>query len=115
MITREQAEAAVGQKVVYRAPHVPQTKRGEEGVITSVNASGVFVRFGADAGSKHTLFEQLTFVGRDPRPDSVTHYLCPEAPTGMTHHLVPGGPTLSRTLRCRYCHKSEAELRLAHE
>ena len=100
MLTREQAEASIGLKVVYRAPDITSdgygpagySVRTEEGVITSVNDRGAFVRYGSDTGSKHTLFEQLTLVSKVPRPDSVTHHLCPEAPTGMTHHLVPSGP-----------------------
>jgi hypothetical protein len=39
---------------VYRAAHVPVDAPGEEGVITSVNSSMVFVRYGSDAHSKAT-------------------------------------------------------------
>ena len=56
------ADCRVGQKVVYRAPHIPPDKPGEEGVITSIGATHAFVRYGADAHSKATLPEALEAV-----------------------------------------------------
>lgn len=53
-VTLDEARGHVGNKVVYRAAHVPVDATGEEGVITSVNSSVVFVRYGADAHSKAT-------------------------------------------------------------
>jgi histone acetyltransferase (RNA polymerase elongator complex component) len=50
------------------------------------------------------------------RPDSVTHLICPRSPDeAVTHHMIGTGPTTQRTMRCRYCHLSEAELRMEHE
>lgn len=48
----------VGQKVVYRAG----TSEMEEGVITSVNSSYVFVRYGSNYGSKATNPEDLELI-----------------------------------------------------
>jgi hypothetical protein len=112
VITLAQADKAIGQKVVYHAPHVPQTSPGEEGVITSVGARGVFVRYGSDSGSKMTLPEQLTFVYREPATSAV-QLLCEESPDGaMTHHMVPSSfprsSTVATSMECRYCHKTEA-------
>lgn len=45
-LTLASAEQHVGRLVVYRAPHVPDHEPGEEGVITSVGTTYVFVRFG---------------------------------------------------------------------
>lgn len=68
-MTLEEARAAVGRKVVYRPPHWKSVKRKnpgpwapEEGVITSVNDSFVFVRYGSQAGSAATNAENLEFT-----------------------------------------------------
>ncbi len=61
-LTRDQAEAAVGQKVIYRVPGVAGQWLTEEGVITSVNDRGAFVRYGADSTSKHTRFDDLELL-----------------------------------------------------
>jgi hypothetical protein len=53
-MTLDEAREHIGNKVVYRAAHVPVDAPGEEGVITSVNSSMVFVRYGSDAHSKAT-------------------------------------------------------------
>lgn len=53
-MTIDEAREHIGNKVVYRSAHVPADAPGEEGVITSVNSSMVFVRYGADAHSKAT-------------------------------------------------------------
>lgn len=53
-MTLDEAREHIGNKVVYRAAHVPVGSPGEEGVVTSVNSSMVFVRYGADAQSKAT-------------------------------------------------------------
>lgn len=49
------------------------------------------------------------------RPDSVSHFICPDGPTAegqpvATHHLVPK-PTVDGRLTCRYCGRSEGQLR----
>ena len=61
-MTLTDAAGRIGQKVVYRAPHVPLSSPGEEGVITSVGPRFVFVRYGADAHSKATEASMLTAV-----------------------------------------------------
>ena len=67
-MTLDEAAQHVGWKVIYRAAHSPagqgrpRTRREvagtgavvEEGVITSVGQQFVFVRYGADTGSKAT-------------------------------------------------------------
>jgi hypothetical protein len=77
-MTLEEAAERIGQKVVYRAAHSPagagrprlradEPQPGpvaEEGVITSVRGEYVFVRYGADAGSKATHPEMLEAVAR---------------------------------------------------
>lgn len=50
----------IGRKVVYLARH-PGAER-EEGVITSFNHYCVFVRYGADFGSKGTRRDDLEWV-----------------------------------------------------
>ena len=49
----------VGQTVIYRPPHVSSKEPGEEGVITSLNQSFAFVRYGAEKQSKATLYAAL--------------------------------------------------------
>lgn len=56
MITIEQAREHVGDGVVYKAG----TSEVEQGVITSVNETTVFVRYLGDMGSKGTFPEDLT-------------------------------------------------------
>lgn len=53
-MTIDEAREHIGNKVVYRAAHVPVDSPVEEGVITSVNSIMVFVRYGSDAHSKAT-------------------------------------------------------------
>lgn len=45
----------IGRKVIYRQGHSLQ----EEGIITSFNNSGVFVRYGNNTGSQSTRREDL--------------------------------------------------------
>lgn len=61
-MTLEEARERVGSKVTYY-PH--GLARPEEGVITSVNDHYVFVRYGADYGSKATRPEHLIPLGID--------------------------------------------------
>jgi len=61
-MTLNEAHDHIGQKVVYRAPHIRRDEPGEEGVITAASSVYVFVRFGADAGSKATPAESLELV-----------------------------------------------------
>jgi len=61
-MTLDEAREHVGHKVVYRAPHVGRTEAGEEGVITSVGPTYVFVRYGTRTGSAATVPETLTLV-----------------------------------------------------
>ena len=49
----------VGQKVVYRPPHLSPMEPGEEGVITKIGASFVYVRYGDDTHSKATLYAAI--------------------------------------------------------
>lgn len=63
-MTLDEARERIGQKVVYRAPHITAHQAGEEGVITSVNDRFVFVRYGAQAGSQATCAETLEPVAR---------------------------------------------------
>lgn len=51
MITLDQAPANIGNPVIYTQPHGVKT---EDGVITSVGAQFVFVRYGNDRHSKAT-------------------------------------------------------------
>lgn len=55
-MTLDEAREHVGSKVVYRTSY----GRTEEGVITSVMKTFVFVRYGSDSGSKATQPESLT-------------------------------------------------------
>lgn len=57
-MTIDEANAAVGRLVVYRAPH----GETEQGVITGVSARFVFVRYGAQITSQATPPELLTLV-----------------------------------------------------
>jgi hypothetical protein len=41
----------------------------------------------------------------------VTQQVCPSSEYGETHHLVPRRDGTGQVLRCRYCGKSEKELR----
>ena len=54
-MTLEEAAARIGDKVVYHQPH----QEPEEGVITSVNARYVFVRYGSQVTSAATCPEDL--------------------------------------------------------
>lgn len=60
-------ERDIGRKVLYRARH-PGAK-AEEGVITSFNDTCVFVRYGADNGSKGTRREDLEWLRPYRRSD----------------------------------------------
>ena len=62
MITKEEALKNLGNKVIYRAPHVDSHSPGEEGVITSVNELWAFVRYGSDTHSKATPYSDLELV-----------------------------------------------------
>jgi hypothetical protein len=113
MITEQQAEEAFRDraKVVYRSHPSGQP---EEGLITSMNSRGVFVRYGADYNSKHTRLADLELtapaVPAEPteKLDSVTHYRCNATPAdGRTHHMERANDSL----RCMYCGWSEGELR----
>lgn len=60
----EPTEADIGRKVVYTGNTYPGGKL-EEGVITSFNPAptgSVFVRYGADVGSKATSREDLEWM-----------------------------------------------------
>lgn len=57
-MTIDEARDALGQKVVYRS-----SQKAEEGVITSVTNHFVFVRYGADYGSKATSPGDLELMG----------------------------------------------------
>ena len=57
------SECFKGQRVVYRSGHI----EAEEGVVTSMNDSFAFVRYGDDRGSKATRYDDLSIdqEGRD--------------------------------------------------
>lgn len=54
------AEADIGRRVIY---HPARGHTVEEGVISSSNPAYVFIRYGADAGSKATPREALEWFG----------------------------------------------------
>lgn len=58
----DDARNLIGCKVVYRAPHVRANEPGEEGVVTSVNSSYVFVRYGTSTTSAATPAECLESI-----------------------------------------------------
>lgn len=46
------------------------------------------------------------------KPDSSTHYICPQGPSDdSTHHLVPMREGPLYVQRCRYCRKSDSQIR----
>jgi hypothetical protein len=55
-MTLDEARACIGRRVTYQREHCAT----EVGVITSVGPRSVFVRYGADAGSKGTDAADLT-------------------------------------------------------
>jgi hypothetical protein len=57
-MTLTEAAEHIGEPVVYTAPHGAR----EDGVITSVGATYVFVRYGGDSHSKATAPGQLTLA-----------------------------------------------------
>jgi hypothetical protein len=57
----EPTKADIGRTVVYTGNRYPGGKI-EEGVITSINGSTVFVRYGSDTGSKGTRREDLEWL-----------------------------------------------------
>ena len=62
-MTLDEARQAIGRKVVYWPPGPARPYvAAEEGVITSVNDSYVFVRYGSQAGSAATNAENLEFI-----------------------------------------------------
>lgn len=63
-MTLEEARDRIGDKVIYRAPHVWRTDAGEEGVITSVNSAYVFVRYGESVAAVATPANCLVPVTR---------------------------------------------------
>jgi len=58
MVTLTEAAENIGAGVVYTAPHGAR----EDGVISSVGAAYVFVRYGGDSHSKATLPQDLTLL-----------------------------------------------------
>lgn len=61
-MTLTEARERVGQKVIYRPPHVDHDRQGEEGVVTTVGDTFVYVRFGTDTYSKATWAGSLEAV-----------------------------------------------------
>ncbi len=60
-MTIDEARASIGRSVTYRPrEHRPWAGPPEEGVITSVNDSFAFVRYGSDKTSRATLPELLS-------------------------------------------------------
>lgn len=67
-MTREPTNADIGRAVIYTGNRYPGGKL-EEGVITSFNSYCVFVRYGADKGSKGTSRKDLEWVAVEkPKP-----------------------------------------------
>lgn len=60
-MTLDEARSHVGRPVVYRAPRSMHRLPGH-GVITSVNDTYVFVRYGTDSGSQATRPEDLELL-----------------------------------------------------
>lgn len=60
-MTLDEAREHIGHGVIYR-PYIGGLARAEEGTITSVNDSYVFVRYAGDVGSKATSPEDLTLL-----------------------------------------------------
>lgn len=54
------------------------------------------------------------------RPDSVTHFMCPDGPTkggvpDATHHLQPKSAANGKQQHvCSYCKKTEEQLKVIH-
>lgn len=67
-MTLEEARDNTGRKVVYY-PYAPELDQVEEGVITGVNGSYAFVRYGSDYGSKATDPERLTLLAASSPAD----------------------------------------------
>ena len=63
-LTLETAREGIGQGVVYQPPGYPEGR--EVGVITSVGDRVVFVRYGADRGSKATSPNDLVWEMSTP-------------------------------------------------
>lgn len=60
-MTLDEARELIGNKVVYRAPHQHRyDSPGQEGVVTSVNDTYVFVRYGASTTSQATRPQDLS-------------------------------------------------------
>jgi hypothetical protein len=59
-MTLNEAASRIGARVVYRLFEGARSK--QEGIITSSNASYVFVRYDGDTGSKATYASDLTFA-----------------------------------------------------
>lgn len=68
-MTIDEARDHIGDEVVYH-PYAPDLDPVEQGVITSVNDSYVYVRYVGDLASKGTAPELLTLLKReaDRRP-----------------------------------------------
>ena len=60
-MTLDEARAHIGDAVIYH-PYATELDPVEEGVITSVSDRYVFVRYGADKGSKATSAERLALL-----------------------------------------------------
>lgn len=91
----EPSERDIGRKVVYTGNRYPGGKL-EEGVITSFNPHTVFVRYGADTGSKGTSRVDLEWL-RPYRPSDVRPTIrCPRC---AGHGIVPVMPAASLSTR----------------
>ena len=64
MITIDQARLNIGRGVVYRRPYC----KTEQGVITSVSETSVFVRYLGDMHSKGTCPADLEWLTPDEQP-----------------------------------------------
>lgn len=132
MITLDQARERIGDGVIYTPPRPrgggERTAAKEDGTITSVNGSYVFVRYagrnnGVGVATPPQCLEFLVKVRTEATslPSSrelsvreelaeITHTVCPADSAGRTHHLIPRGDSAHQLLRCAYCLKSSREI-----
>lgn len=65
-MTLDEAREHIGHGVIYR-PYAPELDAVEQGEITSVSDSYVFVRYKGDQHAKATAPALLTLLAGDPR------------------------------------------------
>jgi hypothetical protein len=68
-MTIDEAKQSIGRKVIYRPSH-SHAPVSEEGVITSVNDTYVFVRYGSQTTSAATYPRDLSLLAREGEQSS---------------------------------------------